>query len=103
MDSKVTHDFTPGRLDDTQGYVTLLTTDKRDPKFADEAGVDENLGFSIDLADLPRGQRSFDVQMKFGATTIEVAAFRKGLDDDDAPVEIKVVPFEKRFANSRIY
>lgn len=103
VDSKVSHTFNPGRLDDTQSSVTLLTTDKRDPKFADDDRVEESFGFSIDLGILPRGQRSFDVQMRFGATSIEVAAFRKGLDDDDDPVEVKVVRFEKRFAINRTY
>lgn len=80
----------------------MLTTDKRDPLFAHDDGVTEDFGFSLDMEGLPRGQRSFDVRMKFGATSIEVAAFRKGLDDEN-PVEVKVVRFEKRFASNQIY
>ncbi|GAQ90012.1 Molecular chaperones HSP70/HSC70 [Klebsormidium nitens] len=89
VDSEIRHSFRPSKLDQTQCPVFLLTTDKRDPRFADDDGVEEDFGFSLDMEDLPRGQRSFDVRMKFGATTIEVAAFRKG--DDENPVEVKEV------------
>lgn len=102
VDSEVSHTFSPAYANQTRCPVTLLSTEQRNPKYGDDAGVEQNFGFEVEVEDLPNAWRSFEVTMKFGATTIEVAAFRKNLDREQ-PVQVKVIRFEKRFAINQSY
>jgi hypothetical protein len=102
VDSEISHTFVPTYNNQTRCSVTLLSTDQRNPKFGDDAGVEQNFGFVVELEELPEGQRSYELKMKFGATSIEITAFRKNLDHEQ-PVQVKVIRFEKRFSNNQTY
>jgi hypothetical protein len=102
VDSGISHTFWPVHTKQTRCPVTLLSTKQRNPKFGDDAGVEQNFGFEVEVGELPLRQRSLELKMKFGATSIAVAAFRKNLVREQ-PVQVKVIRFEKRFANTQTY
>jgi hypothetical protein len=83
-DSRIVHSFRPHFANQTEARIPVLSTTKKDPKYAREVGVIEEGSFMIQMPDTSPGrERSFDVTMRFGTTSIEVTAEGRNFDSGE--------------------
>lgn len=83
-DSEIVHSFSPLYSNQTTALITLLSSTKKNPKFEKEDGVVEEGSFIIQMPDTSLGKnRSFNVTMRFGTTSIEVTAEGRNFDSGE--------------------
>ncbi|XP_071392153.1 heat shock 70 kDa protein 12A-like [Centroberyx affinis] len=69
------HIFSPREADQTAGRFRFFRTERKDPKYVDEWGIDPVGSFKVSMPDTTRGlAREIKLEIKFGSTEIQATA-----------------------------
>ncbi|XP_078142315.1 heat shock 70 kDa protein 12A-like [Centroberyx gerrardi] len=69
------HIFTPIEAGQTAGTFPFYRTERKDPKYVDEWGIDPVGSFAVSMPDTKRGMdRKIKLEIKFGSTEIQATA-----------------------------